>query len=98
MKRYKARLVAKGYIQREGIDFNETFSHVSSKDSFRVIMTIVAHLDLDLHHMDVKTTFLNGDLDKEVYMVKPTGCVEVRKEHLVCKLNKSIYGLIQASR
>ena len=98
MKRYKARLVAKGYIQREGTDFNETFSHVSSKDSFRVIMTIVAHLDLDLHHMDVKTTFLNGDLDKEVYMVKPTGCVEVRKEHLVCKINKSIYGLIQASR
>ena len=90
--------MVKGYSQREGIDFKETFSLVSTKDSFRVIMAIVAHFDLELHQMDVKTTFLNGDLDEEVYMEQPTGFVEVGKEDLVCKLNKSIYGLKQASR
>ncbi|KAL6324412.1 hypothetical protein AAG906_013016 [Vitis piasezkii] len=91
--RYKARLVVKGYSQREGIDFKETFSPVSTKDSFRVIMAIVAHFDLELHQMDVKTAFLNGDLDEEVYMEQPTGFVEVGKEDLVCKLNKSIYDI-----
>ncbi|RVW57835.1 Retrovirus-related Pol polyprotein from transposon TNT 1-94 [Vitis vinifera] len=86
------------YSQREDIDFKETFSSVSTKDSFRVIMTIVAHFDLELHQMDVKTTFLNGDMDEDVYMEQPTGFTEVGKEDLVCKLNKSIYGLNQASR
>ena len=98
IERYKVRLVVKGYSQREGIDFKETFSPVSTKDSFRVIMAIVAHFDLELHQMDVKTAFLNGDLDEDVYMKQPTGFVEVGKEDLVCKLNKSIYGLKQASR
>ena len=69
---------------------------MSTKDSFRVIMAIVAHFDLELHQMDVKTAFLNGDLDEEVYMEQPIGFVEVGKEDLVCKLNKSIYGLKQA--
>ena len=68
VERYKARLVAKGYSQREGIDFKETFSHVSTKDSLRIIMAIVAHFDLELHRMDVRTTFLNGDLVEDVYM------------------------------
>ena len=98
IERYKVRLVVKGYSQREGIDFKETFSPVSTKDSFRVIMAIVAHFDLELHQMDVKTTFLNGDLDEDVYMEQPTGFVEVGKEDLVCNLNKSIYGLKQVSR
>ncbi|BBG92832.1 transposable element gene [Prunus dulcis] len=66
--RYKARLVAKGYTQEEGVDYNETFSPVSTKDSFRVIMALVAHFDLHLHQMDVKTAFLNGDLIEEIYM------------------------------
>ena len=98
IERYKARLVVKGYSQKEAIDFKETFSPMSTKDSFRVIMAIVAHFDLELHQMDVKTTFLNGDLDEDVYMEQPTGFVEVGKEDLVCNLNKSIYGLKQVSR
>ena len=68
MERFKARPVAKGFTQREGIDYNERLSPVSCKDSFRIIMALVAHYDLELHQMDVKTAFLNGDLDENVYM------------------------------
>ena len=64
----------------------------------RVIMAIVAHFDLELHQMDVKTTFLNGDLEEEVYMCQPEGFVNNDNNQLVCKLKKSIYGLKQASR
>ena len=64
VERYKARLVTKGFTQREGIDFTEIFSPVSSKDSFRTIMTLVAHFDLELHQMDIKTTFFNGNIDE----------------------------------
>ena len=98
IERFKARLVAKGFTQREGIDYNETFSPVSSKDSFRIIMALVAHYDLELHQMDVKTAFLNGDLYENVYMAQPESFVVEGKEHLGCKLKKSIYGLKQASR
>lgn len=96
IERFKARLVAKGFTQREGVDYNETFSHVSSKDSFRIIMVLVAHYDLELHQMDVKRSFLNGDLFEEVYMAQPEGFVIEGKEG--CRLKKSIYGLKQASR
>jgi hypothetical protein len=64
IKRFKARLVAKGFTQREGIDYTETFSPMSEKDSFRIVMTLVSHYDLELHQMDVKTVFLNGDLQE----------------------------------
>ncbi|PKI78357.1 hypothetical protein CRG98_001300 [Punica granatum] len=65
IERYKVRLVAKGFTKKEGIDYHETFSSVFKKDSFGIIMALVAHTDLELHQMDVKTTFLNGDLDEE---------------------------------
>ena len=71
---------------------------MSTKDSLRIIMTIVAHFDLELHQMDVRITFLNGDLVEDVYMSQPIGFEEVGKEHMVCKLQKSTYGLKQASR
>jgi hypothetical protein len=71
--------VAKGFTQREGIDYNETFSPVSCKDSFRIIMTLVAHYDLELHQMEVKTTFLNRDLEENVYMAQPKGFVVKEK-------------------
>src|SRR6185312_5535227 len=98
IERYKARLVAKGFTQREGIDYNETFSPVSCKDSFRIIMALVAHYDMELHQMDVKTAFLNGDLYEKIYMAQPEGFVVEGKEYLGCKLKKSIYGMKQALR
>jgi hypothetical protein len=88
--------VAKGFTQREGIDYNKIFSPVSSKDSFRIIMALVAHYDLELHQMDVKTTFLNGDLEENIYMAQPKGFVVEGKEHMGCCLNKSIYEFKQA--
>ena len=97
VERYKARLVAQGYTQREGIDFTETFSPISTKDSFRLVMALVAHFDLVLHQMDVKTVFLNGDLSEEVYMSQSEGFKEKGKENMVCRLKRSIYGLKQAS-
>ncbi|RVX10077.1 Retrovirus-related Pol polyprotein from transposon TNT 1-94 [Vitis vinifera] len=96
--RYKARLVAKGFTQKEDIDYKETFSPVSSKDSFRIIMTLVAHYDLELHQMDVKTAFLNGNIDETIYMVQPENFESNDSKQLVCRLKRSIYGLKQASR
>nr|BBF90152.1 polyprotein -like [Oryza rufipogon]BBF90155.1 polyprotein -like [Oryza rufipogon] len=98
IEKFKARLVAKGFTQREGIDYNETFSPVSCKDSFRIIMALVAHYDLELHQMDVKTAFLNGDLEEKVYMAQPKGFVMKGNENMGCRLKRSIYGLKQASR
>jgi hypothetical protein len=91
--RFKVRLMAKGFTQREGIDYNETFSPVLSKDSFRIIMTLVAHYNLELHQLDVKTTFLNGDLYENAYMAQPKGFVVEGKENLGCHITKSIYRL-----
>ena len=98
IEKYKAQLVTKGYMQREGIDYNETFSPVSCKVFFRIIMTLVAYYDWELHQMDVKTASLNRDLEENVYMAQPKGFVMEGKERMWCRLKKSIYGLKQASR
>jgi hypothetical protein len=90
--------MAKCFTQREGIDYIETFSPVSCKDSLRIIMVLVAHYDLEFYQMDVKMAFLNGDLLENVYMTKPKGFAVKGKEHMGCHLRKSIYGLNQASR
>jgi hypothetical protein len=75
IERFKERLMAKGFTQREGIDYTETFSPVSCKDSLKIIMALVAHYNLELHQMDVKTTFLNGDLLENIYITQPKGFV-----------------------
>jgi hypothetical protein len=98
IKRFKTRLMAKGFTQQEEIDYTKTFLSVFKKDSFRIMMTLVAHYDLELHQMDVKTVFLNGDLQESVYMAQPKGFIIEGKEHMKYKQNKSIYGLKEASR
>jgi hypothetical protein len=82
INRFKIRLMVKDFTQREGIDYNETFSQVLSKDSFRIIMALVMHYDLELHQMDVKKTFLNGDLYENFYMAQPQGFAVEVKENL----------------
>jgi hypothetical protein len=85
-------------MQRENIDYTKIFSLVLCIDSIRIIMVLVAHYDLQLHQMDVKATFLNGDLLKNVYMAQPKCFVMKEKEHMGCHMKKFIYGLKQASR
>jgi hypothetical protein len=75
IERYKARLVAKGYIQKEGVDYEETFSLVVRFALVRLILAIVANLNLELYQMDIKTAFLKGELDKKICMDQPVGFV-----------------------
>ena len=90
--------MAKGYIQREGVDYEETFSPVVRFASIHLILAMVASLDLELHQMNVKTTFHNRDLDEEIFMDQPIGFVVKGQESKVCMLNWSLYGLKQSPR
>ncbi|GAA0152105.1 transmembrane signal receptor [Lithospermum erythrorhizon] len=96
--RYKARLVVKGFEQKFGVDYDEIFSPVGKMTSIRLIHGLTACLDLKLQQLDVKTTFLHGELDEVIHMEQPEGFVIKGKEKLVCKLNKSLYGLKQTPR
>ena len=96
--RYKARLVAKGFAQREGVDYNDIFFSVVKHTSIRVLLSIIAHDDLELEKLDVKTTFFHEDMDEEIYMHQPEGYKVEDKEHHVCRLRKSLYGLKQSPR
>ena len=73
VEKYKARLIAKGYSQVEGIDFGEIFSPVAKMTSIRFLLSLAATFDLEVEQMDVKTTFLHGDLNEEIYMKQPEG-------------------------
>ena len=96
--KYKAKLVIKGYRQREGLDYFDTYSPVTRINSIRMILVIAALRNLEVHQMDVKTTFLNGDLEEKIYMEQPEGFIVPRQEKKVCKLVKSLYGLKQAPK
>jgi len=95
---YKARLVAKGYKQIHGIDYDETYSPVAMLKSIRILLAIAAHYDYEIWQMDVKTPFLNGNHEEDVYMTQPEGFTVLESAWKVCKLHRSIYGLKQASR
>ena len=90
---FKSRLVAKGFKQTHGIDYDETFSPVVMLKSIRILLAIVACNDYEIWQMDVKTTFLNGNLLKDVYMTQPKGFVDPKYPNGVCKLQRSIYVL-----
>jgi hypothetical protein len=80
---YKARLVARGFTQTFGVDYNETFAPITNFVSIRCILALAAIEDMEIHQMDVKTAFFNGDLEKEFYMEQPKGFTQ-GDEHLVC--------------
>ena len=98
IEKYKARLVAKGYTQKEGEDYFDTYSQVVRLMTMRVLPSLAASHGLLVHQMDVKTTFLNGELEEEIYMDQPDGFIAKGQEGKVCKLLKSLYGLKQAPK
>ena len=97
-KRYKARLLVKGFAQKNGIDFDEIFSPVVKMTSIRTILSLVLAKDFHFEELDVKTAFLHGDLEEEIYMQQPQGYEVKQMEKLVCRLKNSLYGLKQAPR
>jgi hypothetical protein len=96
--KHKARLVARGFLQREGIDFDDAFAPVARMDSVRLLLELAAQEGWRVHHMDVKSAFLNGDLKEEVYVHQPPGFAIPDKEGKVLRLHKALYGLRQAPR
>jgi hypothetical protein len=98
VEKFKARFVARGFSQKEGIDYDEIFAPVARYTSSRIIISLAAFFGCKLHQMDVKTTFLNAEVEQEVYIEQPEGFMIHGKESHVCKLKKSLYRLKQALR
>jgi hypothetical protein len=96
--RNKSRLVAQGYCQKEGIDYEETFAHVACLEAIRILLAFSVAKGFKLYQMDVKSAFLNGFLEEEVYVKQPPGFESAEFPHRVCRLRKALYGLKQAPR
>ena len=98
IEKYKARLVVGGHRQKKGVDFFDTYSPVANISTIRALIALASIHNLIVHQMDVKTAFLNGDLNEEIYMKQPEGCVVPGYEDKVCRLIRSLYGLRQAPK
>ncbi|GKC58695.1 zinc finger, CCHC-type containing protein [Tanacetum coccineum] len=98
IEKFKARLVIQGFKQKSGIDYFDTYALVARISTIRLLIAMASIHNLIIHQMDVKTAFLNGDLDEEVYMNQPQGFIMPGNENKVCKLIKSLYGLKQAPK
>jgi ATP-binding cassette subfamily B (MDR/TAP) protein 1 len=97
-EKYKVRLVVGGFFQTHGIDFEEIFAFIAKFVSIRTLVSLRATLDLEIHQMDVKCAFLNGDLDENIYMLQLKGNEVAKLKNFVYKLHKAIYGFKQAQR
>jgi hypothetical protein len=93
VEKFKARFVARGFTQKEVTDYDETFFPVARYTSIRVIIALASVLGWKLHQMSLKTTFLNGKIEQEVFVEQPDGFVLRNKDTHVCKLRKALYGL-----
>ena len=96
--RFKARLVARGFSQIPSIDYHETFSPTLRITSFRLLLAMTAYLNLEVHHVDIETTFLHGDLEETIYMEQPKMMENDKYPDYVCKLHKALYGLRKSPR
>ncbi|GJX87842.1 retrovirus-related pol polyprotein from transposon TNT 1-94 [Tanacetum coccineum] len=96
--RNKARLVAQGYNQQERIDYDETYAPVARLESIRILLAYACALDFKLYQMDVKSAFLNGFINEEVYVAQPPGFIDFAKPNYVYRLKKALYGLKQAPK
>ena len=91
--RYKARIVMKGFQQKKGVDFDEIFARVVKMTSIHTVLSMSVSTNVDIEHLNIKTTFLHGELEEEIYTQQPEGFEVKGKENLVCRLRKSLYGL-----
>ena len=98
IEKFKARLVIQGFRQKPGVDYFDTYAPVARITTIRLLIALAAIHNLVIHQMDVKTAFLNGKLEEEVYINQLEGFIMSENEHKVCKLVKALYGLKQASK
>ena len=98
LDRFKARLVAQGYSQSQGTDYDEVFAPVARYSAIRSLLALANAKDWEIHQLDVKSAYLNGTIDTDIYMIQPEGFVDSSRPDYVCKLKRSLYGLKQSAR